>query len=85
MGKHYIPQFLLRGFTHEGRLHVFDKAKVQWFRSQPKSVANERDLWPDEVETFITEEVEGPARDAISGCVDGNHWPNRIGRCSHDT
>lgn len=65
MGKHYIPQFLLRGFTHEGGLHVFDKARVQWFRSQPKSVANERNLWPDEVETFITEEVEGPARDAI--------------------
>lgn len=65
MGKHYIPQFLLRGFTHEGALHAFDKARTQWFRSQPKSVANERDLWPDEVETFITEEVEGPARDAI--------------------
>ena len=66
MGKHYIPQFLLRGFTHEGALHVFDRAAAQWFRSQPKSVANERDLWPEEVETFITEEVEGPARDAIN-------------------
>lgn len=65
MGKHYIPQFLLRGFTHEGALYAFDKLKNQWFRSQPKSVANERDLWPDEVETFITEEVEGPARDTI--------------------
>ena len=65
MGKHYVPQFLLRGFTYEGGLHVFDKARAQWFGSQPKSVANERDLWPDEVETFITEQVEGPARDAI--------------------
>lgn len=65
MGKHYIPQFLLGGFTHEGRLHVFDKLITQWFRSQPKSVANERNLWPDEVETFITEQVEQPAQDAI--------------------
>lgn len=65
MGKHYIPQFLLRGFTDEGELYAFDKVRNQWFRSQPKSVANERDLWPDEVETFITEKVEGPAKEAI--------------------
>ena len=65
MGKHYVPQFLLRGFTLEGRVHVFDRLTTEWFRSQPKSVANERNLWPDEVETFITEQVEQPAQNSI--------------------
>jgi hypothetical protein len=65
MGKHYIPQYLLRGFTSEGKLFVFDKVDARWFSSQPKSVANEADLWPDEIETYITETVEEPARHAI--------------------
>jgi hypothetical protein len=65
MGKHYVPQYLLRGFTHDGKLAVYDKVRAKWFLSQPKSVANEADLWPDDIETFITETVEDPARDAI--------------------
>lgn len=65
MGKHYIPQFLLRGFTEEGRLFVFDKVHAEWFASQPKSIANEGDLWPDETETFVTETIENPAQHAI--------------------
>jgi hypothetical protein len=65
MGKHYVPQFLLRGFTDNGKLFVYDKVRALWFSSQPKSVANEADLWPDEIETFITETVEEPARNAI--------------------
>ena len=65
MGKHYVPQLLLRGFTHNGKLDVYDKVRALWFSSQPKSVANEGDLWPDEVETFITETVEEPARNVI--------------------
>lgn len=65
MGKHYVPKFLLRGFTEEGKLSVYDKVRAQWFSSHPKSVANEADLWPDEIETFITESVEEPARRVI--------------------
>lgn len=65
MGKHYVPQFLPRGFTHEGRVHVYDKLTTEWLRSQPMPVANERNLCPEEVETFITEQVEQPAQDAI--------------------
>lgn len=65
MGKHYIPQFLLSGFTEEGRLFVFDKVRAQWFASQPKSIANEGDLWPDETENFVTENIENPAQHAI--------------------
>lgn len=65
MGKHYIPQFLLSGFTRSGRFHVFDKTQAKWFSSQPKSVANEGDLWSDETETFVTEKIENPANHAI--------------------
>lgn len=65
MGKHYVPQFLLQGFTRNGRFLVFDKTQVKWFPSQPKSVANEGDLWPDETETFVTEKIENPANHAI--------------------
>lgn len=65
MGKHYVPQFFLQGFARNGRLLVFDKTKAKWFPSQPKSVANEGDLWPDEIESFVTENIEDPAKHAI--------------------
>jgi len=65
MGKHYVPQFFLQGFTRHGRFLVFDKTKTKWFPSQPKSVANEGDLWSDEIETFVTENIENPANHAI--------------------
>lgn len=65
MGKHYVPKFYLRGFARADRFTVFDKDAQRWFESQPKSVAHEVDLWPDEVETFVTETIEDPAKEVI--------------------
>jgi hypothetical protein len=65
MGKHFVPKFYLRGFARSDRLAVFDKTIPRWFYSQPKSVANEIDLWPDELETFVTENIEDPAKEVI--------------------
>lgn len=65
MGKHYVPKFYLRGFAPADRFSIFDKIDQRWFYSQPKSVAHEVDLWPDELETFVTESIEEPAKDVI--------------------
>jgi hypothetical protein len=65
MGKHYVPKFYLRGFARADRFVVFDKESQRWFPSQPKSVANEVDLWPDELEAFVTGNIEDPAKGVI--------------------
>jgi len=65
MGTHYVPKFYLRGFAKSDRFAVFDKEARRWFHTQPKSVANEVGLWPDELETFVTESIEEPAKDVI--------------------
>ncbi|MCE3606571.1 DUF4238 domain-containing protein, partial [Massilia sp. P8910] len=65
MGKHYVPKFYLRGFTQADRFAVFDKEARRWFYSQPKSVANEVDLWPDELEAHVTKNIEEPAKEVI--------------------
>lgn len=65
MGHHYVPQFYLRGFTEGGRLWVHDREKQRSFPSQPKAVANENDLYTEELEQHLANEVEGPANGAI--------------------
>jgi hypothetical protein len=39
---HYVPQFLLRRFTSEGKLQVFDKIERRTFGTNPKNVMAER-------------------------------------------
>lgn len=66
MGKHYVPRFYLDGFTANGRLWTHDKRDGRSFLSQPKSVANESDAYPDDVEQYFANEIEDPAKDAIT-------------------
>jgi hypothetical protein len=47
MGYHYIPQFYLKGFANENVIWVHDRKDRRSFASQPKSVANETDMYPD--------------------------------------
>lgn len=65
MGQHYVPKFYLRGFARGDRFFVFDKKLRKWFQSQPKSVANEINLWPDELEVYVTKNIEEPAKNVI--------------------
>ncbi len=67
MGDHYVPRYYLRGFTGEDdRLWVFDRTTGQVFPSQPKSVANENGMYGAELEQFLANEIEEPAKDAIA-------------------
>jgi hypothetical protein len=65
MGHHYVPQFYLSGFTDRDRLWVHDRKAARSFPSQPKAIANENDLYTEELEQHLANEVEDPAKRAI--------------------
>jgi hypothetical protein len=65
MGNHYIPQFYLRGFTESGTIWAHDKREKRSFRSQPRSVANETEMYAGDLEAYFTEEIEQPAQNAL--------------------
>lgn len=62
---HYIPQFYLKGFTMGSSLWVHDWVDKRSYQSQPKSVANEKGLYPEEVEKHLAESIENPAKRAL--------------------
>jgi Protein of unknown function (DUF4238) len=65
MGQHYIPQFYLRGFTEGNTIWVHDKLVSRSFASQPKTVANENKIYPDDVEARLANAIEAPANSVI--------------------
>lgn len=65
MGKHYVPRFYLDGFGTNGRLWAHDKIAGQSFVTQSKSVANESDAYPDDLEQYLANEIEDKAKEAI--------------------
>lgn len=65
MGNHYVPQHYLKGFTINGRLWAHDRENRRSFATQPKVVANETEMWPDDIEQFLANEIEAPAVAAI--------------------
>nr|WP_316640021.1 DUF4238 domain-containing protein [uncultured Roseateles sp.] len=65
MGNHFVPQFYLRGFESAGRIWAHDRHANRSFSTQVKTIANENDLYPDELETRLNETIEKPARPAL--------------------
>lgn len=65
MGHHYVPQFYLRGFTDGNTIWVHDRNERRHFPSQPKTIANENNLYTDEIERHFANVIEGPANPAI--------------------
>ncbi len=65
MGHHYLPQFYLRGFTVDNMIWVHDRQQDHSFVSQPKSIANENDLYTEELEQHLANDIEDPAKAAI--------------------
>lgn len=65
MGHHYIPKYYLGGFTSGTTIWTHDRLERRSFASQPKSVANETDMYPNGVEEYLGSTVEDPAKNAI--------------------
>lgn len=66
MGHHYVPQFYLRGFEAQGGIWTYDKLGGPSFATQVKSIANETGMYSEELESFLANKVEGPAKPALS-------------------
>lgn len=65
MGQHYVPQFYLRGFAEGNTIWVHDKVACRSFASQPKAIANENKIYPDDLEAHLANEIETPANSVI--------------------
>ena len=65
MGHHYVPQYYLHGFANDGRMWAHDRVESRSFLTQPKVVAHESGMYPDEVEQYLATKIEDPARVAI--------------------
>ncbi len=73
MGNHFVPQHYLQGFTRGGKLWAHDKHTSKSFQTQPKSVANETEMYPTDLESYFTEAVEQPAQNAIDRIRSNDH------------
>ena len=65
MGHHYLPQHYLLGFAEESKLWGHDVTASRSFPTQVKSIANETEMYTEELERHLANIVEGPAQDAI--------------------
>lgn len=65
MGHHYVPQFYLRGFTAGNTIWVHDRLDNRSFASQPKTIANENNLYTEDLEQHLANLIEYPAKAAI--------------------
>ncbi len=68
MGKHYVPQEYLRGFTSSADrvlLWMFDKQSRQWTNPAVSQVAQERNFYPSDIEVELNRYVEGPGHVAL--------------------
>ncbi len=74
MGDHYVPQHYLGGFTGQadGRFWVYEKGRGKPFKTQPKSVANINDFYPDHLERHLAEDIEGPGSTVLDK-IRGRH------------
>ncbi|WP_115005336.1 DUF4238 domain-containing protein [Xanthomonas campestris] len=65
MGHHYLPQHYLLGFASGKKLWGHDLIEGRSFPTQVKSVANETEMYTEELESHLANVVEGPAQDVI--------------------
>lgn len=68
MGKHYVPQEYLRGFSADASQSIvwmFDKQTGRWQEAAISKVAQQRGYFSDDVEAQLNELVEGPGHLAL--------------------
>lgn len=75
MGKHYVPQEYLRGFSPSDNrrdVWMFDKVERSWSCPAIKQAAQTGDYYPADVERRLAQEVEGPGHLALKSIREGN-------------
>lgn len=67
MRDHYIPQYYLRGFSSadDEMVWVYEKNGDLKFRTQVKNIGHETNYYSPEVETYLANQIEGPANIVI--------------------
>lgn len=59
---HYVPRSLLRHFTDsDGKLWVYDKQERTWFLTSIVNAGVEKDIYPQDIESWFGKEIESPA------------------------
>jgi hypothetical protein len=75
MGKHYVPQRYLEGFStawDAKQIWMFDKLTGGWSEAAIKRVAQQRDYFPPDVELRLKRLVEDPGNGALRLLRDGH-------------
>ena len=82
MGKHYVPQEYLRGFSADASqtiVWMFDKQSRKWKDAAIRRVAQQPGYFTEEVEARLNEMVEGPGHQALRALRSGQMLDNRMG------
>jgi len=68
MGKHYVPQYYLKGFSQNNGKYiwVYDKKDGVKFPTQVKSIANITGFYSKEVERYLANTIERPANTVLT-------------------
>lgn len=66
MGKHYIPKYYLRGFLKSGNnnLWAYNRDGTN-FEVALDNIAQETEMYSDETEKYLTENIENPANQVL--------------------
>jgi hypothetical protein len=73
MGDHYVPAFYLKSFAADPdfkQIWAYKKGSDRFFKTNVINVANENDFYPDELETYLANEIEQPANLVIKNVQD---------------
>ncbi len=66
MRDHYTPQYYLKGFVDsEEKIWVYEMGKIAPFRTVVKNVGQETGFYSPQIETFLADQIEGPANPII--------------------
>jgi hypothetical protein len=68
MGNHYVPQYYLRGFSVEPAselIWVYRKGTSDIFKTAIHNIAQENNFYPEEMETYLANKIEGPANTVL--------------------
>lgn len=86
MGKHYVPQEYLRGFSSSGDralIWMYDKRTGEWSNPAISRAAQERDYFPPEIEVELNRQIEGPGHKALRALrarrtLGSSQWPDLL-------
>lgn len=79
MGKHYVPQFYLKGFSETENspyIWTYDKNSRRSFRTNIRNIAQETNFYSDDTEAFLANKIETPTKEVIEKIK--NHLPISI-------